>query len=404
MGEISIGNIERNLTAVSKIIGQTEEELDEDGSRFNVFYILNLDTSEVRLHSAFIAELLDPCGTHSFKAEFLKLFIKDLKEQTFGNHKGLTSFDVSSCKVEVEKWIGFTNDDRTSGGRIDIVISDNYKNRIIIENKITAIDQPKQLLRYHNFDPDALLLYLTLSKDEPGNDSTGGTLIVNKDFFLISYEEFMLQWLMKCYDIACEKAKVKETISQYMNLIKDYTSQSPKHIMKEKIIDLLKSNIEFYSSVEEINSAYNAFNDSITNEFWKKLRERIPNDKKLMSFKEDTDIHYSINEDGEGFYFGFYVQKKDERANCTLPEYQGLVTALKALKYETYSNHNFICWVFANSIPRYLSQLGKDKIFDLQEDVNMNSLIDRISDEFDQVKKEVIKRIENITISQNPES
>jgi hypothetical protein len=400
MSEPTEVTIEKYLSGVAKIIRETEEELDKDGSRFNVFYILNLETSEVRLHSAFIAELLDPGGTHSFKAEFLKLFIKDLKEQNFGNHKSLTSFDISSCRVEVEKWIGFTSDDRTSGGRIDIVISDNYKNRIIIENKITAGDQPKQLLRYHNFDPNSLLLYLTLGGDEPNNDSTGGTLMVNKDFFLISYEEFILQWLMKCHTIASGKPKVKETISQYMNIIKDYTSQSPIHIMKEKITKLIASDKDFYNSVEDIYAAYQALNQSINNKFWERLKGKITLEEKLMDLSDNIDLHYSINEDSDGFFFGFYLRKKNmEQVDCSLPEYQHLVIALKGIRSVDYSNYNYICWIFPESMPRRIDQLNKEEIFNLQENAKMESLTDQIVDEFYQVKKEVIERIENIKIN-----
>jgi len=396
MGETTIETIEKNLSAVADIIRETEKELDKDGSRFNIFYILNLETSEVRLHSAIIAELLDPDGTHSFETEFLKLFIEDLKEQEFGNHKCLSSFDVYSGKVEVEKWVGFINDDYSRGGKIDLVISDNHQNRIIIENKITASDQPKQLLRYHNFDPNALLLYLTLNGNEPSIDSTAGRLELGNDFFLISYEEFILQWLMKCHEIVREKPKVKETISQYTNLIKDYTSQSPKHIMKNEIIDLLKQNKRFYSSVEEINKAYQAFNDSISNDFWKKLQEKIPNPDKLMTLKNDIDIFYNVDQDTDGFFFGFYIMLNDNREDCSLPQYEPLVSTLKEIKPRTGNNHNYICWIFPESLPCQLEQLSKDRYFDLHVEANMDLLINQISDEFKLIKDEVIERLRNL--------
>lgn len=397
MGEPTIDTIKKNLSEVEDIICKTKKELDEDGSRFNIFYILNLETSEVRLHSAFIAELLDPGGMHSFKMEFLELFIKDLK-QKFGNHKSLLSFDVSSVKVEVEKWVGFINDDYTRGGKIDLVISDN-KNRIIIENKITAGDQPKQLLRYHNYDPNALLLYLTLNGDEPSINSTGGTLNLNEDFFLISYEKFILQWLLKCYEIASDKPKVKETISQYMNLIKDYTSQSPIHKMKEKITNLISSDIKFYSSIEDIYTAYQALNQSITNKFWERLKNKIPLDAKLMDLSVDIDLHYSINEDSDGFFFGFYIRKKNmEQVYCSLPEYQPLVNALKGLRSKVGSNHNYICWIFPDTMPRRIDQLSKEQIFDLQDNAKMESLINQIAEEFTMVTDEVTKRLRNTKI------
>lgn len=45
------------------------------GEEFNIFRILKLESSEVRMHSAFLAELLNPKGSHGQKDTFLKLFI-----------------------------------------------------------------------------------------------------------------------------------------------------------------------------------------------------------------------------------------------------------------------------------------------------------------------------------------
>jgi len=387
---------EKILSAVAGIISETEEELDKDGSRFNIFNILNLKTSEVRLHSAFIAELLDPGGTHSFKTEFLELFIKYLKEQKFGNHRSLLSFDISSGNVEVEKWVGFINEDYTRGGKIDLVISDNLQNRIIVENKITADDQPKQLLRYHNFDPNALLLYLTLSGEEPSIDSTGGILTLNEDFFLLSYEDFVLHWLLKCHEIASEKPKVEETLSQYMNLIKDYTSQSPNHKMNEKIVDLLKQNREFYSAVEEINKAYQAFNKSITSDFWEKLQVKIPNPNKLITLKNGTDIFYRIDQDADGFFFGFYIMEVNSKEDCLLPQYEPIVSALKEITPRVGNNNNYIRWIFPESLPCQLEQLPRGRFFELQYKANMDLLINQIADEFNQVKEKVMNRLEKL--------
>ena len=41
-----------------------QEEKRKRGENFNIFRVLGLSTSEVRLHSAFLAELLNPNGDH----------------------------------------------------------------------------------------------------------------------------------------------------------------------------------------------------------------------------------------------------------------------------------------------------------------------------------------------------
>src|ERR1700749_5058851 len=85
------------------------------GDNFNVFRILKLESSEVRMHSAFLAELLNPNGTHGQKDAFLKLFIKAF---CFKNNP----IDTASCRVKVEESIGVISKDKSQGGRIDIVI------------------------------------------------------------------------------------------------------------------------------------------------------------------------------------------------------------------------------------------------------------------------------------------
>ena len=62
------------LSHISKIV-LTEKTLQEEkrkrGENFNIFKVLRLSTSEVRLHSAYLAELLDSKGSHGMGASFL---------------------------------------------------------------------------------------------------------------------------------------------------------------------------------------------------------------------------------------------------------------------------------------------------------------------------------------------
>lgn len=49
----------------------------------------------------------------------------------------------------MRKYIGKKTDG--DGGRIDIIVTDGNGNAVIIENKIYAADQDKQMVRYHNY-------------------------------------------------------------------------------------------------------------------------------------------------------------------------------------------------------------------------------------------------------------
>lgn len=56
--------IETLFKEISAICKRYEEIAKLTGENFNIFQILGLQTSEVRLHSAFLAELLNSKGLH----------------------------------------------------------------------------------------------------------------------------------------------------------------------------------------------------------------------------------------------------------------------------------------------------------------------------------------------------
>lgn len=71
-------NITHLLSHISVICRKYEEIAEITGENFNVFKVLGLTTNEVRTHSAFLAELLNPKGSHGCKDVFLKLFVEEL--------------------------------------------------------------------------------------------------------------------------------------------------------------------------------------------------------------------------------------------------------------------------------------------------------------------------------------
>ena len=111
--------------------------------------MIELTSDEVRLHSKFLAELLNPKGSHGQGSKFLDLFIQQFD---------IKNVDSETSKVSVEESIG--NKTPTTGGRIDILIEDTNKHTIIIENKIYASDQENQLLRYYNYSRDNIFYFL----------------------------------------------------------------------------------------------------------------------------------------------------------------------------------------------------------------------------------------------------
>src|SRR5258708_5822814 len=98
--------IQNLLAQVSTINSRYKKITEITGENFNVFRVLKMGAAEVRLHSTFIAELLNPNGSHGQKDVFLKLFISSFEFKK--NH-----FESDGAFVEVEKHTGFINENRT---------------------------------------------------------------------------------------------------------------------------------------------------------------------------------------------------------------------------------------------------------------------------------------------------
>lgn len=124
------------LSEIEKIVSKNETvkaERAKRGEFFNIFNVLKIGGNEVRLHSAFLAELLNPEGSHGLGNIFLVEFLKKLK---------VDNFQTNGAKIWCEKYIGHISEDYTEGGRLDIIIEAGDKTScILIENKIYAGDQ-----------------------------------------------------------------------------------------------------------------------------------------------------------------------------------------------------------------------------------------------------------------------
>ncbi|MCH2488565.1 MAG: PD-(D/E)XK nuclease family protein [Flavobacteriales bacterium] len=238
------------------------------GETFNIFSILGVERNEVKTHSAFIAELLNPRGSHLQGHIFLDAFLETIE---YGGN-----LNATGAQVYKEKYISRIIDD--TGGTIDIFIQDGENQTIVIENKIDATDQDKQLLRYYNHNrAHNTVYYLNLNGDLPDVNSTAG-LIVGKDFRIISYQEHIVNWLYRCQELALNVPMLREAIKQYYLLIKKLTSQmiDPKN---KKIRSILFEHPEASDYIAENfdnikNNIKERFRDDVVKGLEKNLDEQ----------------------------------------------------------------------------------------------------------------------------------
>lgn len=295
--EASLNSQIGTLVKSIKVIIDHHSEVEKiKGERFNIFSILGLESKENQTHSSFIGELLNPEGAHSKGNIFLQHFLKAINYNVNDTH-----FDISTARVLLEKHIGNRNDEDEIGGRIDIYITDGQGNFISIENKIYASDQHKQILRYVNHKKDKnTVYYLTLEGTE-ASEVSRGKLMANKDYYAISYRSEIIQWLENCIKEAADEPILRETIKQYLILIKKLTNQLTNNKMEKEVYDIIKRNYE--ASV------------AITSNLWKvelkAAHEFLTTVKKYLnsSLKEEDGWNIHVDEDLNVAWTGITITK-----------------------------------------------------------------------------------------------
>ena len=401
-------DITQLLQSVTAIKSKYDEINRITGADYNIFNVLKLQSDEVRLHSRFIGDLLNPKGKHGQGDLFLKLFVDQVKyvlsidqERVESNGKNkkivldiesnskyekskniLNKLDTSNAKVRIEEYIGEVKTDE--GGRIDLAIKEST-NVIVIENKINAKDQEQQLIRYYNRYPTAVMIYLTLDgkkateisitsnkKDVNGERKV---LISDVDYIRMSYKENILSWLQGCKPITNKFSHLKESLSQYINIIEQLTGQTMSNKIKDEVKKLLiNSSNELLESVkileDSITSIINETKGKIFNNFGQIDTINIDEEYKITRSK--------LDDDSEGVYFTYDLYRNnkmiDESSNNEIfikcREY--LILCKADIEINSYHLGWYTPKVFKDiendSINKSFIQLRKDKIISLYFD------------------------------------
>lgn len=254
---MELRKIEKTFQEIKPTVQKNKElklQKEINGEFFNLFSILKVERNEVHTHSAFLAELLNPKGTHGNKGEFLRLFI----QQTHINNIKKEVLKFETAIVTTEKYIGKKDVKNETGGDIDILIKfEEPDYLIIIENKIDAGDQEVQLARYHNYAKKYgnafTLFYLTKDGHEPSEWSIGKNTEEHY-WTCISYKKDIKQWLEKCLIVCSKQEIVNSSIKQYITLINKLTGQELNEKMKQEILDImLKYNDEMLAIWENLD-------------------------------------------------------------------------------------------------------------------------------------------------------
>jgi hypothetical protein len=378
------------------------QQLDTiSGSNFNVFKVLNITSDEVRLHSSFLAELLNPKGSHGQGSIFLELFVKEI---------GVKEFECTTAVVEVEKYIGPKTE--TTGGRIDIYIQNKDNNNITIENKIYAKDQDNQLLRYYNYSKKNLF-YLNLFGDDP-SESSFGHLNIDTDFKIISYQEHILYWLQSCKKEAVDHPLLREGIAHYINLIKTLVGKSNNHVMEQEIKNMIVSSSQNLRNAILLEKSMNSVKIDIQWRFWEQLRQSLREHTKPSDFsfveeksvsidnvtsfyeksryrdkyfglwylifkKDGVTVHYGI-EIGHEIYYGFTLERNGAGGIANSDENSEYKQMVENLSEEYINNQYWLGYKHPNKRLDFRN-FDSDAVIELADSKKMTQTINEIVEE-----------------------
>jgi hypothetical protein len=186
------------------------QRLRATAATFNLFRVLGLQRKEVTTHTPFLAELLDPGGSHGQGSLFLHGFLDRYAAKSSSVERPTTGW---GCEWIVER------ERHTSLGQIDIVIrAADDSLLVVVENKIDAREGLRQLPRYHtwikgqgSYDRTALI-FLTPRGRASKDDGEA-------DYSKLSYHEDIVPWLEDSL-LHVRAPRFRDTLEQYLEIVR----------------------------------------------------------------------------------------------------------------------------------------------------------------------------------------
>jgi hypothetical protein len=382
-----------NLLGLVNSICEKYDEIDKiTGEDFNIFETLNLKYKETS-HTKIIAGILNRNGCRGNEDKFLKFFLDEVKnnvekeikkiEEEFKKESSTDSYrkryeDLKSfceysekfenARIEAEKTIG--------NGRVDILITgDNAK--IAIENKIDDVNRPGQLEGYREaLGPDPWMIYLTPEGKPPKKYKDNLKLIS------MSYKDSIINWLERCKEKSVNFSYLRETIAQYINLLKDITGQSRRKDMSDEIIGAMLKNVKsafgIFDAVKDVNELKKRIVLRLFVPAMKDLAERYgmkahDDPKDCLDDGWGISLHDNdiLKENNIAIRFHFLEKNLRKcRYGFCYKELKDLDSKSDLIKYLKGIAISEPWWPFYNEMPKY-PNWGNEQLTDLSEIIDL---------------------------------
>ena len=299
---------------------------------FNVFSSLQNKNGYLNeiLHSRFLHALLSYRKPGSETRENLKDFLQYVAK--------IPDFELCSAKVDRECY------------NIDILITNADKKAVVIENKTNPIDKKpvdrdKQLWRYYKTlkcqdYSDIHLLYLTPDGSDPSPESLGK--LKKEKIIKIAYKRDLIQtWLERCQKRAYDEPELRESVAQYLQLIRKLTGTDFRGEYMEDLKELCLKETNGVSNlvlIRDLHKARSEVETELLKKMWNKIESELkpkiqdfPNKNRSYN-KNNKGLRYQLSEsisleivvDSYAIWFGIGCSEENHK-----DKYDKLKEALK---------------------------------------------------------------------------
>lgn len=277
---------------------------------YNLFETLEISGKEV-LMCRFLADLLNPEGSHGCGILFLKTFLEEvLQEKRMPD--SLLSHTIVTKEYVIDK-------DR----RIDLVIQ-NADFFIPMEVKIYAGEQEGQCFDYFEHAKNSKIVYLTRFGDTPSlysRKQRGGSGILSlSQIQCISWSEDISGWLDR--RLGSLPQPVEEAVQQYLDTI-HRVSDGRKRKKMEKIMEVLHESPDYFAAGLEIERTMKQAKIKLIRMVFDDFKEAMEPLTKKYGLELETDAKY----------YSYENPKHDRFYDC-YSTYPGLNYVVKQAKFQ----------------------------------------------------------------------
>ncbi len=277
---------------------------------YNLFETLEISGKEV-LMCRFLADLLNPEGSHGCGILFLKTFLEEVLQEKW-MPDSLLSHTIVTKEYVIDK-------DR----RIDLVIQ-NADFFIPMEVKIYAGEQEGQCFDYFEHAKNSKMVYLTRFGDTPSlysRKQRGGSGILSlSQIQCISWSEDISGWLDR--RLVSLPQPVEEAVQQYLDTI-HRVSDGRKRKKMEKIMEVLHESPDYFAAGLEIERTMKQAKIKLIRMVFDDFKEAMEPLTKKYGLELETDAKY----------YSYENPKHDRFYDC-YSTYPGLNYVVKQAKFQ----------------------------------------------------------------------